>query len=91
MQMEIDYTFVLNKPENDLYILMQNRPTAGKNLIFDSTLELKRKEITNWNIFIHFVRFPFTTFKTIAAIYWQALLLYSIKRTPFYNHPETNK
>jgi len=88
MQMEIDYSFVLNRPENDLYILMQNRPTGGKNLIFDSTLKLKRKEITNLSILTHLLKFPLITFKTIAAIYWQALLLYFIKKTPFYSHPD---
>lgn len=88
MQMEIDYTFVLNKPEESIYILMQNRPTGGKNLIFDSTLELKEKPISAWNVISHLFRFPLMTFTTVVGIYWQALLLYFIKKTPFYSHPD---
>jgi DUF1365 family protein len=88
MPMEIDYTFVLNKPEETIHILMQNRPTGGKNLIFDSTLDLKEKPLTAWNVLSHFARFPLMTFTTVVGIYWQALLLYFIKKTPFYSHPD---
>ncbi|MFL5785992.1 MAG: DUF1365 domain-containing protein [Bacteriovoracaceae bacterium] len=88
MQMEIDYTFVLNKPEEIIHILMQNRPTGKTNVIFDSTLKLKERPITAWNVFSCFMRFPFMTFTTVAGIYWQALLLYFIKKTPFHSHPD---
>lgn len=90
MQMGIDYTFVLNRPGEKISILIQNRKTGEKPLVFDSTLELTRKEITNANVLKHFLRFPFMTMTTVAAIYWQALLLYFIKRTPFYSHPDQN-
>lgn len=90
MPMEIDYTFVLTKPDDSIHILMQNRPTGGTALVFDSTLELKRKELTRANVLAHFLRFPFMTFITVFGIYWQALVLYLIKRTPFYGHPDQN-
>lgn len=90
MQMEIDYTFVLNRPEDDVYILMQNRPTAGKEVIFDSTFELKRKEMTGMNLFLTLLRYPAMPFFAVAGIYWQALLLFFIRKTPFHSHPDNN-
>lgn len=90
MQMEIDYTFVLNKPEESLHILMQNRPTGGSELIFDSTLDLRRVELTRTGLVSHFFRFPFETLKTVAGIYWQALVLYFVRKTPFHSHPDQN-
>lgn len=90
MQMEIDYTFVLNKPEENIYILMQNRKTGDQKIVFDSTLELKRKELSKSNVALQFLRFPFMTVTTVAAIYWQALILYFIRKTPFYSHPDQN-
>ncbi len=91
MQMGIDYTFVLNKPSEKIHILMQNRATGGSELIFDSTLDLKCLPITNWNIMKHFVIYPFMTLSTVMAIYWQALVLYFLKKTPFYDHPGGKK
>lgn len=91
MQMGIDYTFVLNRPDEKVHILMQNRATGEKELIFDSTLDLKRVPITRWNITKFFVLYPFMTLTTMMAIYWQALLLYFIKKTPFYDHPGEKK
>lgn len=91
MQMGIDYTFVLNRPDENIHILMQNRATGQKELIFDSTLDLKRVPLTNWNITKHFMTFPFMTLTTLIAIYWQALVLYFIKRIPFYSHPGEKK
>jgi DUF1365 family protein len=88
MQMEIDYTFVLTKPGQKIHILMQNRPTGGQEIIFDSTLDLRRKELSKRNILAHFLRFPLMTVTTVVGIYWQALLLYFIRKTPFYDHPE---
>jgi len=88
MQMEIDYTFVLNKPGEDIHILMQNRKTGDQKIVFDSTLDLKRKELTKTNVILQFLRFPIMTVTTVAAIYWQALILYFIRKTPFYSHPE---
>lgn len=88
MQMGIDYSFVLNRPEEKIHILMQNRKTGEKDVIFDSTLALKRVPMTGLNVFWHTLKYPAMTFTTVFGIYWQALLLYFIKKTPFYDHPE---
>lgn len=88
MPMTIDYTWVFNDPKESAYILMQNRNSGQKELIFDATLELKRIPLTRWTMFTSFVKFPLITFKTAVAIYWQALILYFFKKVPFYDHPK---
>ena len=88
MPMEIDYTWVFNNPQEDIYVYMQNRNTGTAPVVFDSTMKLKKREFTAFNVLKYFVLFPFNTFKTSAAIYYQAGILYFIKRTPFYTHPK---
>ncbi len=87
MPMTIDYTWVFSSPSDHIYILMQNRYQGQKELIFDSTLEVKRIPLTRSSTFFSFIQFPFITFKTMLAIYYQALKLYFIKKIPFYDHP----
>ena len=91
MPMNIDYTWVFNNPEERAYILMQNRYTDEKKIVFDATLEAKRLPLTRWNMVKTFIKYPFMTFKTALAIYWQALILYFVKKTPFYDHPQNGK
>ena len=86
MPMNIDYKWVLDKPMEDAMVYMQNRLTGEKDLLFDSTLKLKRKELNSTNILKVLSKYPFVTLKTAAAIYYQAARLY-LKRTPFYTHP----
>ena len=86
MPMQIDYTWVFEKPDQRLYILMQNRNFSELKVIFDSTLDLKREPLTKSAMIRAFLRFPFLTFKTVAAIYYQAIKLY-IKRVPVHTHP----
>ncbi len=87
LPMKIDYTWVFTSPRENIYILMQDRYTGEKDLIFDSTLQVKRIELSHASMLLSFLKFPFITFKTMFAIYWQALVLYFIKKVPFYDHP----
>lgn len=91
MPMEIDYKWVFNIPQNDIYVLMQNRHSGTDPLVFDSTLKLKRKELNFQNVLTYFLRFPFVTFKTSLAIYYHAGILYFLKKIPFYTHPNKRK
>lgn len=86
MPMEIDYTWVFENPDQRLSVFMQNRNPNESGVIFDSTLTLKREPLTKSAMVSAFLRFPFLTFKTVAAIYYQALKLY-IKRVPVHTHP----
>lgn len=86
MPMTIDYTWIFGKPQEELYVFMQNRSADQTEVIFDSTLRLKRKDLSRTNIIFSFLRYPLVTFKTVLAIHYQALKLY-LKKVPFHNHP----
>ncbi len=86
MPMTIDYTWVFHAPSEDLYVYMQDRYKDQKQLIFDATLKLQRKEFNAWNVLLSFASFPFVTFKTMTAIYYQAAKLFLMK-VPFHTHP----
>lgn len=86
MPMTLDYTWVFERPDVKLNILMQNRDRGESTLLFDSNLKLERKNFTVKNVLSVFIRFPFLTFKTMLAIYFQALKLY-LKKVPFHSHP----
>jgi DUF1365 family protein len=90
MPMTIDYTWVFHAPDEKLQVYMQNRMTNGTEVIFDSTLELKQLDLTLVNVLKTFLRLPLVTFKTLLAIYYQALKLY-LKKIPFYTHPSKEK
>jgi len=86
MPMEIDYTWVFHEPKENLFVYMQNRHFGEKKIFFDTTLKLERKDLSERNMILAFFKFPLITFKTVAAIYYQAAKLY-LKRVPFYTHP----
>jgi DUF1365 family protein len=86
MPMEIDYTWIFHAPKEDLFVYMQNRHQGEEKIFFDTTLKLKKRELSSKNIIKAFLQFPFITFKTVLAIYYQAAKLY-IKKVPFYTHP----
>jgi len=90
LPMTIDYTWVFHAPGEELKVYMQDRLTGQSDVIFDSTLTLKRQELTAFNVVKGFLRLPLVTFKTMLAIYYQALKLY-LKKVPFYTHPAKEK
>lgn len=86
MPMEIDYTWVFNSPDKDLYVLMQNRFAGEKDLMFDASLKLTRKTLNLKNVLTLILKSPLVSFKPTLLIYWQAVRLW-IKKVPFYTHP----
>jgi DUF1365 family protein len=84
MPMNIQYDWAFSQEANRLYIHMQNFKFGEQ--VFNATLVLKRKEITQSNLNWILMHYPFMTIKVVAAIYWNALLLW-IKRVPFYSNP----
>lgn len=86
MPMEMKYTWIFENPTEKLTVYMQNRMQGENKLFFDSNLKLERLEMSLRNQLLTFAKFPLITFKTIAAIYYQAARLY-IKNVPFYTHP----
>ncbi len=83
MDMQYDWRFV--DPADALDVHMENFERGER--LFDSTLVLRRREITGPALARVLVRWPFITARVIVAIHWQALLL-KLKRTPFHEHPK---
>jgi len=84
MQMDVNYDWRFNTPEQNLTVHMQNSRKGKK--IFDATMVLQRKEITARSLAFVLCSYPFMTLKIIAAIHWQALKLL-LKGSPVHDHP----
>lgn len=85
MPMAVQYRWHFTDPGRALTVHMENNSEEGK--FFDATMVLQRKELTRALLGRLLWRYPFMTGKVIAAIHWNALLLW-IKGTPFYTHPD---
>ena len=88
MDMAHDYDWRFGEPGNQLAIHMENWKTGAR--YFDATMSLRRRAMTGWTLASALARFPQMTGKVIAAIYWQALLLW-LKRIPFHSHPRSTE
>lgn len=84
MPMDIQYDWAFKSEANQLLIHMKN--FKGGEQIFNATLALERKEITQSSLNWILISYPFMTIKVVITIYWNALLLW-IKRVPFYSNP----
>jgi len=84
--MDLDYEFILTEPGRTLVAHMNTIERGGAYKLLDATLTLERQPWTahNWRNVL--LRHPWMTGKVIAAIHWQALLLF-LKRIPVFTHP----
>ena len=88
MPMDIDYDWRFSSPSKGLTVYMGNFYQGRK--VFDASLVLRRREITAAALAGVLALFPLMTVKVIAAIHWQAFLLW-LKRCPVYDHPANKK
>jgi DUF1365 family protein len=80
MPMDVRYEWRFTEPGEHLVVGMALERCGNK--IFDATLALQRKPISNHVL----VRYPLMTVQVIAAIHWQALRLW-LKGVPLHDHP----
>jgi DUF1365 family protein len=84
MPMNMQYDWRFSQPGERLSVHMQNFIDDAK--IFDATLDLAYRPINSRNLARVLLRYPVITIKIVAAIYYQALVLF-LKRVPFIDHP----
>lgn len=85
MEMDVEYDWRFRHPGEQLTVHMENARAGEK--IFDATLVLQRREITGASMAAVLASFPLMTVKIVAAIYWQALILW-LKGVPLHEHPD---
>ena len=88
MPMDIQYDWAFKYEANQLLVHMKNLKEGEQ--VFNATLALERKEITQSSLNWILIHYPLMTIKVVTAIYWNALLLW-VKRVPFYSKPNTNQ
>ncbi len=100
MPLAMDYTWRFNQPAEQLSVYMSNHGNSAEinkqpategqyQMIFDASLDLKRKPINHFQLARVLIMYPLMTVKVVMAIYYQALRLW-LKKIPFFSHPGKN-
>ena len=86
--MDRTYQWQLSEPGNSLSVQMSVM-RAGE-LEFAAALALRRRALDGASLARVLLRFPMMTTQVVAAIYWNAWLLW-LKGTPVYSHPKPSQ
>ncbi|MBX2852795.1 MAG: DUF1365 domain-containing protein [Phycisphaeraceae bacterium] len=89
LPMDHDYDWRFNAPASgpgDPLIVSMKNLDHGRR-VFDASLSMTAKPITSARLNLMLLKHPLITVKVVAAIYWNALLLW-LKRVPFVTHPK---
>jgi len=84
MPMQRDYRWRFSIPDDALRVHMDVLKEGASD--FDATLVLERKPLNAKNLTRCLLRFPLMTMKIVAAIHWQAFIIF-LRRNPVYSHP----
>jgi uncharacterized protein len=84
--MDNHYDWRVTEPDARLLVHIDERDDGGRQ-VFDATLSLERHEMTGARLNRILLRFPATSLRVMALIYWNALRL-KLKGAPYHRHPE---
>ncbi|HMV44829.1 MAG TPA: DUF1365 domain-containing protein, partial [Leptospiraceae bacterium] len=79
-ELDTEFEFKLNPPTEKLNIHIDDYKEGQK--VFLSAYTGKKKEMSDKNMILLFLKYPFVTLKVILMIHWQAFLLF-LKKIPF--------
>lgn len=85
MDIAYDWAFKVNSKSSPNQLLVNMKSLQNGQPIFTATMILDRHEINEKALNKLLISHPFMTLKVVAAIYWNAFLLW-IKRIPFHAH-----
>lgn len=85
--MNIAYDWRFQVPAENLKIDMILQEEG--EVLFTANLHMEQRPLTNFQMNLALLQFPFLTMKVTTGIYWNALRL-KLMGTPFYPHPETS-
>ncbi|MEM7315544.1 MAG: DUF1365 domain-containing protein [Planctomycetota bacterium] len=88
MDINHQYEWVVDSPDGSLNISIQNRQHG--TTVHSAAMQLERRPLTDSNLFRMILRYPLLPMQSLAAIYYQALLLW-MKKVPYIPHPKTKK
>lgn len=88
LPMDMEYLWRIHASDKRLTVHIENWRQGER--VFDATLALRLKPADQQSLNQAVFGFPFMTLKTIAAIHWQALLLW-LKGVPFIPRPDAIK
>ena len=86
MGMDATYDWRLSEPAEQLTVGIVSR--RGDDAFFQANMELRRSELSRSGVRRMLVRYPLMSSRIVAAIYWQAFLLWK-KKCPFFPHPQS--
>jgi uncharacterized protein len=89
LPMQRDYAWRFTPPDDES-LRVHMDILDGTQRDFDATLVLKRRPITGANLARALLRYPAMTLRVVAAIHWQAFLIF-LRRNPVYDHPPSGR
>ncbi len=85
LPMNMAYTWRVSTPLRQLAVNIWNR--VDGRLDFEAHLTMKRAPLSVKTLLSCWVASPWITFKVLFGIYWNAGILYLVKRVSFFDHP----